>query len=293
MTQTVAAATSSRLDFHSPALDELVKSIAIPPRPSLLTEVQREIASDDADPRRVAQIVGRDVAMSAAVLRAVNSPFYALSRPVESLGQALSVLGLRQVGTLVMGLVLRRAIDAPTLNLTRFWDVSAKRSYAVAKLARTLRRVEPDVAQSFGLFCDVGIPLLMQRFPGYVETLKACNAARDCSFTEVEHAAHNADHALLGAMMGRSWGLSQTACLAIRMHHDYALFHDPGVPDPVAALVAMSLVAERAIQLHAGLNASVEWDKGGEAAAGCLLLSPTDLDDWMDDLLQAFAGGVA
>jgi len=115
-------------------------------------------------------------------------------------------------------------------------------------MGRSLKGVDVDVAQTFGLFCDVGIPLLMQRFSGYTKVLQAANVATEQSFTQVEQAHIQTDHALIGALMARSWGVSQTVCLAIRLHHDYAVFQDPNVPDAVARLVAMGLIAEAAIQ---------------------------------------------
>jgi HD-like signal output (HDOD) protein len=290
---TPLAYAQAEAQLASADLDRLVKGIQIPPRPSLLADLQREINNDDPDPLKIARIVSQDVAMTAAVLSAVNSPFYGLTRRVETLGQALAFLGLRQVGVLVTGLVLRRALTDKGANLARFWDVSAKRSYALSQLARGLRGVDVDLAQSFGLFCDVGIPLLMQRFPAYTETLKLANSSTEVPFTEVEHACHNTDHALVGALMGRSWGLSQTVCLAIRLHHDYSLFHDPQVPEVVARLVSMGLLAERAIQAFAGMNTSGEWDKAGEYATGCLMLSGDDVQDWMDRLLEGFSAGAA
>jgi len=195
----IAPLQRARSELDTDHIDALVKGIAIPPRPSLLAALQEEISVEDPDTRKIAQIVGKDVALTAAVLRTVNSPLYGLSRPVANLGQALTVLGLCQVGTLVLGLVLRKSLGDQGLNLTRFWDVSAKRSYALVRLARGLGRLEVDMAQTFGLFCDVGIPLLMQRFPGYLETLKQANCAADRSFCEVEHAVHDTDHALIGA----------------------------------------------------------------------------------------------
>lgn len=287
-----ASLQRARHELGSNHVDELVKSIAIPPRPSLLAALQEEIALEDPDTRKIAQIVGKDVALTAAVLRAVNSPHYGLSRSIATLGQALTVLGLQSVSTLVLGLVLRKALGDKGLNLTRFWDVSAKRSYALIRLARGLGRVEVDMAQTFGLFCDVGIPLLMQRYPDYVSTLKQANSCAERSFCDVEHAVHDTDHALIGALMGRSWGLSQTVCLAIRLHHDYVGLIAPDVPEVVARMTAMGLIAERAIQLHAGMNASVEWDKGYEFALSTLMLSDADVDDWMDELLTGFAAGV-
>lgn len=278
-----------------PALDveATIRSISIPPRPALLVEVQKEMEADDPDLGRISRIVGMDVAMTAAVLRSVNSPFYSLSRQVSTLDQAISMLGLRQFGALVTGFALRQAVRADGAGLTRFWDVSTKRSYALSRLARGLRGIEPDVAQSFGLFCDVGIPLLMQRFPDYGATLRDANQSLTRPFTEVEQAVHSADHAMIGALMARSWGLPKVVCDAIRLHHEYQVFQDPNADAGVERLIAMGLVAEVAIQRFANMNASTEWSKGGDRAAGALMLGDADLEDWIEILLDAFASGAA
>jgi HD-like signal output (HDOD) protein len=281
-----AAAASTAPAFDA---DALIASIAIPARPALLTDVQNELAKDDPDVRRIGRLVAMDVAMTAAVLSAVNSPLYALARPVTTLDQALSMLGLRRIATLVTGFALRQAVKGDGARLTRFWDVSTKRSYAVTRLARGLRGVDPDWAQTFGLFCDVGIPLLMQRFPDYAATLKAANAEGARPFTEVERAAHRTDHATIGALVARSWGLPRPVCDAIRLHHDYEVFLDPGIDEQVVRLISMGLVAEVAIQRFARMNESAEWAKAGERVAGALVLSGTELDDWIDDLVQGFA----
>jgi HD-like signal output (HDOD) protein len=284
MTPVSAAPPEARFDA-----DALVASIAIPARPSLVTDVQKEMAADDPDVRRIARLVGMDVAMTAAVLSAVNSPLYAPARPITTLDQAIGMLGLRRIGTLVTGFALRQAVKGDGARLTRFWDVSTKRSYALARLARGLRGVDPDWAQTFGLFCDVGIPLLMQRFPDYPATLKAANEEGTRPFTEVERAAHRTDHATIGALVARSWGLPKPVCDAIRVHHDYEVFLDPGVDEQVVRLISMGLLAEVAIQRFARMNASVEWAKAGERVAGALVLSNTELDDWIEDLVVGFA----
>ena len=276
-----------------PEIDAVLSGIAIPPRPALLTELQMEMSGRDPDLGLIARLVGGDVALTAAVLRTVNSPFYALSRKAATMPEAISLLGLRQIGALVTGFVLRKSIGAEGASLTRFWDVTAKRSFALARLARGLRGVDADTAQIFGLFCDAGIALLMQRFPGYAATLAAANHDRDQPFTRIEQAAHQTDHALVGALMARAWSLPRTVCDAIRAHHDYTAFQDPKVDAQVQRLIAMGLVAELAIQRFAGLNESREWDKGGDAAAGSLLLADADIEEWVEQLTEDFAAGLA
>jgi len=275
-----------------PAVESLIEGIAIPPRPAMLAAVQQEIAADDPDLRRVSRIVAGDVALTAGVLRSVNSPLYSLSRKAGSIDEAIALLGLRQIGALVAGFALRQAVSGDRAALTRFWDTSGKRSYALARLAAGLRGVAPEAAQTFGLFCDVGIPLLMLRFADYRETLKRANQSEALPFTEVEQAAHQTDHAAIGALMARSWGLPRLVFDAIRSHHDYTVFYDPKVDPAVQRLIAMALVAEYAIQRYGRMNASLEWNKAGDAACGLLMLGEDDLDDWTDTLAEGFAAGV-
>jgi HD-like signal output (HDOD) protein len=190
-TCTTSIATAER-QLSDPALARLVQDIGVPPQPAVIAALQAELGRDEPDLRRVATAVASDAAFTAAVLRTANSPAYGLTRRAETLGQALALLGLRQVGVIVSSIVLRNLIPTDGPRLTRFWDVSAKRAWALARLARGLRGVDVDIAQTFGLFCDVGIPLLMRRFPDYGPTLQAANASVDEAFTAVEHRAHGA-----------------------------------------------------------------------------------------------------
>ena len=145
------------------------------------------------------------MALTAAMLRTVNSPAFGLKRPCETFAQAVAMLGIKPLSALITDLMVRRVLRTDGPQLTRFWDVSGKRSYALARLSRNMGEVAPDVGQSFGLFCDVGIPLMMQRFPDYGKTLKACNDEPDRSFTAIEHEHHQADHALIGGNRGDLW----------------------------------------------------------------------------------------
>jgi HD-like signal output (HDOD) protein len=290
---TVQSVEDVEKQLSGPQSDELVRSIGIPPRPAVLMEIQKEIAREDPDLRTVASLVAGDVALSAAMLRTVNSPAFGLKRPCETFAQAISMLGIKPLGALITDLMVRRVLRTDGPQLTRFWDASGKRSYALARLSRRMGAVPSDVAQSFGLFCDVGIPLMMQRFPDYGATLKACNDEPERSFTAIEHERHQADHALIGGMMARSWGVSKTVCLAIRLHHDYSIFSKPDVPAEVGQLVAMGLLADLSIQRFAGMNHSAEWDKGSDFAIGALTLTDHDVEEWVAELQEDYAAGKA
>ena len=274
------------------ALDSIVKSLAVPPQPIVVLQMQTEMGKADPDLRKAAQIVSEDIGLTVAVLKTVNSPRFGLQRPAESVEQAVGLIGLRQLTTLVTAISLRSALKGDTATLAPFYEASSRRSSAMARLAREMKNVDAQHAQMFGLFCDVAIPLLLMRFPDYGDTL--ARAARDehSTHTAIEHAAHHTDHALIGALMAKTWGLPRDVCLAIRLHHDYSIFLDHKVPRKLCMLVALGLLADAAIQRHDGQPPSAEWAKGGDYVAGTLVLSPDDVEDRISQLHADFAAGI-
>lgn len=284
------AATSAPAAPAPDQVDALIKSIRIPPRPSLLADLQRELAAPDPAPERIARIVASDVGMSGALLKLANSSFYGGKRKAKSVEQAILFLGINQVAALMTGLLARQAIAADSAALASFWDVSTRRAQAMVFLSRRLRIGEPDVAHTFGLFCDTGVPLLMDRFPGYGATLAAAAAEPERAFTAPELERHDTSHAAIGCLLARNWGLSADLAWAILHHHDYAVLDDAASADAVRSLVALSLLAERAIGKYQGAAESLEWNKGGARACAYLGLADDETRDLLDELHEALHG---
>jgi HD-like signal output (HDOD) protein len=275
------------LDSH--ALQATVRGIGIPARPQMLVDLQRELERDDPSMRKIADICGSDVALSAALLKLANSPLMGLSRRAETVEHAFQLLGFAQCQALFTEIVLRKLLPSNAPAMVRFWDVSAKRARAMTFLARTRRVVPPALAHTYGLFAEIGIPILAQRFPGeggYLATLEASNL-HDGAVTALERGIHGADHALVGALTARTWGVSQTAVLATRLHHDYRAWMGP-MPPQVRELVALGLVCENIIQRFQGLNRHQEWAKGGEIALAALGIDAAELERWCDDVHEQF-----
>ena len=291
-------------------VDSALAGVAIPSCPRTLTELQHELASDTPDIRKVTNSVSNDIALSVAVLRTVNSPIYALPKQVANIAQAVSMLGLRRLGVLVTNTLIRQALKFDGLNLDEFWSVSTKRAFWMTRLSKRVKGVDADTAHSVGLLCDLGVPLLMQKFSDYADTYKLANELNvgipllkrqfpmmaqiigkgtddeTRRFTEIEFEKHGIEHAQIGAMMARTWGLSPVLCDAIRRHHDYTVFWDKNATPAVAQVVAMSLVAEFGIHRSTGGEATSEWEHGGESALGVIHWSIEDVEDWVQDMLS-------
>jgi HD-like signal output (HDOD) protein len=268
--------------------DALLRSIRIPPRPSLLVDLQRELAQSDPSSRNIARIIVNDVGMSGALLKLANSPFFGAGRKAKSVEQAITFLGINQCAALLTGLLAKEAIEGNAAELNIFWEMSARRAQAVVFLSRKLRIAPPDIAHTFGLFCDIGVPLLMNRFADYKSTFAMASAEPDATFTSMEDARHQTNHATIGCLLARNWGLSPDVSWAILHHHDYSVLDDPATDDAIRSLVALSLLAEKAIQRFHGNSTSLEWDKGGDRACAHLALSEDETDDLLEELHETF-----
>jgi HD-like signal output (HDOD) protein len=269
-------------------VDALIRSIRIPPRPSLLADLQRELASAEPSPAAIGRIIASDVGMSGALLKLANSPFFGGARRAKSIDQAIIFLGINQVAALMTGLLARQAIGADSAALAAFWDLSSRRAQALVYLSRRLRIGAPDVAHTFGLFCDTGVALLLARCPEYAATFAAAAAEPLRSFTAVEDERHSTNHAAIGCLLARNWGLSSDVAWAILHHHDHAVIDDAATDDAVRSLVALSLLAERALQAWQGRPEAPEWARGGARACAYLGLAEDEVTDLLDQLLDCF-----
>lgn len=271
--------------LSDPRLAALVQDIDIPPQPELLAGLHRELSR--AAPRldMLVQLASYDVAVAAALLRVANAPLPGVAREPCTLRAAFERLGPQRCIAILGALVLRKVLPARGPALERFWDVAQRRALAMAWLARQHGLIEPDVAHTLGLFCDVGIAVLLKNLttPSYRVTLAEANLGHR-PFTEVEQARHGTDHARVGAELAASWGVSDEIVEAVALHHDYPRVFAEGSSPRLRALVALVLMADQVIQRESGRNRHGEWERAGGLALHALGLSPIEFELWADEV---------
>jgi HD-like signal output (HDOD) protein len=269
-------------------VSSIIESVYIPPRPALLLALQREIGHLDPQLKRIAQLISRDVAMAGKLLQAANSAYFALPRQIDTVDDALSMIGMNQCAALMTSLITRTLMGNGRMMMARFWDVSEKRAKGMALLTRRNHAAAPELGHTFGLFCDIGIPLMKAHFPTYLETLSVANQAAGTAFTAIELARHGTDHAVVGATLAEQWGIDADIVSAIRLHHAYESLYDESVPATVRGLLASNLVVEKAIQEFRGDAASLEWQAGGAIATAALGMTADEVEAACLELKRTF-----
>lgn len=267
-------------------LGKTIGDIGIPPCPAILSQINKEMQKDDPDLRHLDDIISSDVGLAAGLIALANSPFFGLRNRVRSAKEALQVLGLNVASRAIAGLILRKAFP-PSPSLERFWDSSARIAHLSGWLVLSGHihaELDPDEAYTFGLFRDCGIPVLLNRFPDYLDILKQANAEKTRRFTEVESGLCGTNHAVIGCLLAQAWWLPDEISRAIHHHHDYDLLSDNGgKPARMSVLMAIGQVAEHLLQKHRNLSRTEEWQKGGERCLELLGISPAQLESIYGD----------
>ena len=124
--------------------------IDIPTQPESLVKLSLLLAEDEINLVAVAALIEGDMALAAAVMKAVNSSLYGLEGRVQSVQQAITYLGMREIAAITFEMGLRAAFPAAT-ELEVVWSRASQRGLLMGRIGQALS-VDPWAAHSAGLF---------------------------------------------------------------------------------------------------------------------------------------------
>ena len=210
-------------------LSHEIKSIigridALPAQPEVYKALLR-VLDDEASPvEAISAVISKDVALSADILKLVNSSFFGPRVKVRSLEQAVTLLGMETIKGLVLGVQLLKIFDTrkiPEFSFPKLWE----HSLATARLARRIAILEglspeaQDDSYIAGMLHDLGKFVLADKLT--VEYQRVVEAARNENTTIdlVESRELGAGHPQAGAYLLGLWGLSDSVLEAVVFHH--------------------------------------------------------------------------
>jgi len=189
--------------------------IEIPTKPEVLVKLSLLMAAEDIDLPAMSALIETDMALAAAVLKAVNSSLYGLRGRVQTVHQALTYLGMREVSAITFEMGLRAAFP-PAAELEPVWKRASERGVMMGRIGQMLG-VDPWAAHSAGLFEECGKAVLYRHASAhYPAMLRA--AGSDAELVQLEHTAFGVSHDALGAALCESWGLAPAAVASVRHH---------------------------------------------------------------------------
>lgn len=259
----------------------LLKSITIPPRPAILLALQEEQRKETPDFKKLIDLIEEDPSLVAALLKTVNSPLYGGRTRIASVQQALTLLGLSNLGNILQGLALRGCF-ANLEAVGHIWQQSGQLALLCRLIAGRSGVISRDEAYLYGLFQHCGIPVLLQRFNNYSITLDRAWQAMD-DFIAIEEQRHSTNHAIVGYLLARNWLLPTTVADAILNHHEPAseTLIDSSLSSDCRSLLAIGLLAEHCYQ--DGTTESRQWNVLRPLLVPALGLDEHQLDQLVDE----------
>lgn len=223
----------------------------LPSLPAVATDLLRSFDDPNADVESLVRKMALDPALSADALRLANSSFYGLRGKVSNLHDAILVLGLRQLRTVVVTAAVIKTLHpgSACCNLSSFWRHSLGVALSARQLA--LETGEPaELAYLAGLLHDIGRLALACCFPDAVCEADSYRSRHDCHRFEAERDVLGLDHADAGRTITERWHFPPAIQEAVAAHHAPEHVHG----DSLAGLVHVADVMAHALDLSADPN---------------------------------------
>lgn len=190
-------------------------TLELPLLPGVAMEVTSAAAREDTDARALAEILKRDPAMAAHVLRVVNSPAYSPRVQIVSLQQAVGRVGSVKIREIALVIACRTGVFK-VKGYEGEVDQVFKHSVATALFAQEVaRQTRNNVEEAFlcGLLHDVGRPVLLQALLELTREQPGARS-REATLNLVSEV-----HCRAGAALARAWTLPEPVAQAILHHH--------------------------------------------------------------------------
>ncbi len=218
-------------EYSPAALEAFVSSVHhLPLFSGTAIQLIRSVGQEEITAGELSRLISTDAALSAHLLRIVNSPYYGLARRIGTVSDALTVLGFNLVRRTVTAAVLQRPLFAylhDTEVARAFW----RHELLCAALARHLalrRGFDGEFGYMAGLLHDVGRLVMLMQFPEQSDMLLKRRSDDDDASIHIERELFGFDHAQVGGALLELWGLPGGMVQAAHQHADETEPEDQG-----------------------------------------------------------------
>ena len=190
--------------------------------PDTYFHIKKLLDSGTASAEDVARAVGMDLGLTTRLLKLVNSPFYGLSRRIDSLSRAVAMVGGRELSTMAMGISaigFFKEIPPELIDMRGFWRHSISCGIIAKLLASHAGMDAPERFFIGGLLHDVGRLIMFKRLPcASVEALRYARGAF-VPLVDAETEVMGFDHAELGKALLEEWKFPEPLVHIVADHH--------------------------------------------------------------------------
>ncbi len=225
---------------------ELKKTIAkvesLPSLPEIYLQITDELIKPDFSIKKIAGLIEKDLAMSAKILRIVNSGFFTVRRNINSIFEAVILIGVETIKTLVLtfkifnSLGKKKSLEFLLAHIQRHSLTVAMGAKKYAAL-KTAGKENEEKAFLAGMFHDIGKVIIFSSEELSGKILEEYVTGTEDLLT-VEKSTLGVTHAEVGAYLLSLWGMPYDIVEAVAFHHNPEKIKESKNMLPVALYVA-------------------------------------------------------
>lgn len=223
-------------------LESLIARVGdLPAMPVIAVRVMELIGDLSTSANDLQELISRDQALTAKILKIANSAIFGVVRDITTLTHAIVILGFSTIRSIVLAASTKSIYQTGRVqtgfNAKLLWEHSLASAYICRRLAEDFRSAELEEAFITGLLHDIGKSVLNVNLPQqYMMVIGEVNKSKR-DYIEVERELIGFDHTQVGALVVRKWNLPKDLEDAVLCHHEPA---DAQVNLKLTATVALA-----------------------------------------------------
>jgi len=207
----------------SRSAEHIIKSTTqVASLPTIYTKIDEALSSANCTNTYLVDILSEDTALSARLLRLANSAMFNFPSKIDSISQAITIIGTQQLRALVLAssvMKLFKDIPEDLINMEMFWRHSIACGVCARIFASLRRAANVEYYFLAGLLHDIGRLIMFKEVPNEISSaMKQAKETKQLLF-KVEKEILGFDHAKLGAMLLKDWKLPPQLVESTAYHH--------------------------------------------------------------------------
>jgi len=196
----------------------------LPALPQITNRIIELTADPESTNQEICDLINRDQVLVAKVLRLVNSAYYGLPRKVAAVSEAVALVGMQTLRTLVIGASVYKTLEGlqkkPVRIYKDIWHHALACAVSSRLIAAELMIRQKDHAFTAGLLHDIGRVILVTLCIEQYQQVFELAEVRGCCLIEAEIEILETCHTEVGKMVAHKWNLPMTLVDPIGYHHE-------------------------------------------------------------------------
>jgi putative nucleotidyltransferase with HDIG domain len=199
----------------------IFKTCELPAVPMIATKIIKLIDDPHTNAEDLQKVIIADQALATRMLRMANSAFYGVRQKIDTISEAISIMGFNTIRILTLAISTRELYKRFGIIEQKLWEHSLGVSIASGLLAEESPSLKKEEVVVAGLLHDIGKVIMDNSQPEKFTLLTRRVYDERAPFYVLEQEVFGFGHAEAGFFLLEKWGFPVRLCNVISQHHSY------------------------------------------------------------------------